>query len=124
MSADFYIVNLSHARPSMRYVTFWRPDCKGYAYPLSWSGRYPEARVREQLDYFNSGANVAVPCSVVEALSEAPTPGDIDDDAGPVVRSTRENWMQLLAHVIEPPTYKPVPVWFGKRRPKREALER
>lgn len=41
---EFFIVDL---RPEWRgnpYVTLWRPDDAGYAYPLPWAGRYSKAQ--------------------------------------------------------------------------------
>lgn len=115
--ADCFIVNLSHLQRSHRYVTFWRPDDKGYAYPLSWSGRYAEERVRAALHYYNTGtANIAVPCDVIEQLAVDPTPGDIDNDAGPVVRNNAANWRRIIAGVLVPPPYPPQPVYRGAKR--------
>lgn len=112
---SFYVVNLSHLNREHKYVTFWRPDDCGYAFPLSWAGRYPESVVREHLRYYNRGDNIAVPCSVVEALAVDPAKGDIDNDAGPVVLSNRDNWKVLLANVIETPPSPLVPVYKGAR---------
>jgi hypothetical protein len=114
-SNDYYIVNISHSHREARYVSFWRPECKGYAYPLSWAGKYGEAEVRADLGYYNSGENIAVPCEVVDALTCAPRPGDIDGDAGPVVLSTEEHWKVLTAHAIAKPKYKLRPFFFGSR---------
>lgn len=112
---DYYIVNLSHTKLADKYVTVWRPDCKGYAWPLSWAGKYSEAEVRGKLDYYNSGENVAVPCHVLDYMAVPPTPGAVDGDAGPVVPSTAANWQRLLANVIATPKYPPRPMYRGKR---------
>jgi hypothetical protein len=102
----FYVVNLSHLKSSDAYITLWRPECKGYAWPLSWAGKYAEAEIRSQLDYYNSGENVAVPCAVLDALAVAPRPGDIDGDAGPVVLNTAEAWKAIKAALIATPQFK------------------
>ena len=106
---EYYIVNLSHLKVSDKYVTVWRPDCKGYAWPLSWAGRYPEAEVRSHLDYYNSGENLAVPCAVLDALAVLPTPGDIDNDAGPVVLNNAQAWQAIQQSRIAPPKYQVKP---------------
>lgn len=112
---QYYIVNLSHLHREHRYVTFWRDNDSGYAWPLSWAGRYSESQVREHLDYYNSGGNIAVPCAVVDAMAVDPRPGDIDNNAGPVVLSNRTNWGVLQKHQIAPPPYPMVPVYPGAR---------
>jgi len=95
---DLYIVSLQE-RDLMRhrpYITVWRPECAGYAYPLSWAGKYTRAEVRESPGYLNNGdTTIAVPCAVLDAMAEAPRPGMIDGNAGPVVRKTPKN-LQLL----------------------------
>lgn len=110
MSEDFYIVSIRHTPARDIYITFWRPDDRGYAYPLSWAGRYPRERVAGHLGYYNDGHNnIAVPCRVVDPLSVAPANGLIDNDAGPVVPNSRANWNTLLAAVIEAPAFRPKP---------------
>lgn len=119
---EFYIVNLTHLHRSHLYVTVWRPEDCGYAWPLSWAGRYPESQVRANLGYYNSGSNVAVPCEVLDALAVAPEKGYIDGDAGPVVPSNAENWNLILSKVIAPPGYRMVPVYPGARGRKPMAF--
>lgn len=98
-----------------------RPDCKGYAWPLSWAGKYPESEVRASLFYFNSGENVAVPCHVLDYMAIDPKPGYIDHDAGPVVPSNAANWRRLLANTIERPKLTPKPMYRGMPRARRTA---
>lgn len=102
---DCYIVDLGHARHADKYISLWRPECKGYAWPLPWAGRYPEAVVREALDYYNRGESLAVPCELIESLAIAPAPGEVDGDAGPVVPATRDNWDRIRAVAIAPPVH-------------------
>lgn len=123
-ATHFYVVNLSHSNKEHRYVTFWRPNDAGYAYPLSWAGRYERARVLEHLDYYNSGDNIAVPCEIVEQLAVAPAPGMIDGDAGPVVPSNAECWDVLIAYKIAETRYEPRPKFRRTPRPPRSAQER
>jgi hypothetical protein len=120
--SDCFIVNLSHTHRQDRYITLWRPDDKGYAWPLSWAGRYPRELVMENLHYYNTGtANIAVPCEVVEALAVDPLPGTVDGNAGPVVPSTRANWQLLIAAVVATPPYRPTPEY--PRRPRLPGLQ-
>lgn len=120
--SDFYIVSLKHTQRQHMYITFWRPDDAGYSYPLSWSGKYPEERVRSDLGYYNSGhSTIAVPCSVVDQLGESPEPGQIDNDAGPVVRNTAEHWNVLLANVIHAPLRPTQPQYKGAPKYKEAA---
>jgi hypothetical protein len=119
---EFYIVSLKWTKRDNKYITFWRDDDSGYSYPLSWSGRYPEARVMSNLGYYNNGdSTIAVPCSVVDPLGEDPDRGLIDNDAGPVVRNNAEHWKILLANVIEPPAYINQPQYRGAPRTKEAA---
>jgi hypothetical protein len=69
-----------------------------------------------QLGYYNSGENVAVPCSVLEKLAVPPVRGNHDNDAGPCIENNRENWKILLAHVIATPHFRPQPEYKGARR--------
>lgn len=118
---DCYIVNLSHTQRSHRYLTIWRPDNRGYCWPLNWAGRYPLETVKEHLGYYNDGLNnVAVPCEVLERIAVAPTPGHIDNDAGPVVANTRANWRLILANVVHAPVCAPEPQFKGARLRARE----
>lgn len=117
----FLIVSIKHTTRRDPYIAFWRPDNCGYAWPLSWAGRYPEKLVRADLRYYNGGDNdIAVPEEVVEALATPVAPGVIEGNAGPVVANTRENWQQLLAAVIAPPLHHPRPQWQPRRRTSQE----
>lgn len=75
------------------YVSFWRPKDAGYAYPLVWAGEYSGEHVLNGGRYYTAyeGGELSrfpVERSLVEALSEAPAPKEIDGDVGPVVRNT------------------------------------
>ena len=103
MRPKFYIVSVKWTRPEHAYITFWRPDEAGYAYPLSWSGKYSEADVLANLPYYNNGADtIAVPCSVVDPLGIQPAPGMVDGDAGPVIMNNKVNRDLLKANAIRP----------------------
>jgi len=104
---QFLVVNLSHARSDQYYVTFWRPENSGYAYPLDWAGLYPRSVIEASLDYYHSGSNVAVKAQGVLPLLLDPLKGYVDGDAGPVVPNTRKVWSELLASMICVPERNP-----------------
>ena len=110
-ATHFYVVNVSHSNKEHRYISLWRPDDKGYAWPLPWAGRYERARILAELNYYNGGENIAVPCEIVEQLAVAPAPGLIDGDVGPVVPSNQECWDVLIASKIAGTQFKPKPVF-------------
>ena len=100
MTEVFLICDLRREWCKRPYVTFWRPNNANYAYPLSWAGDYSRAEIDANADYYtefdrNLLVRFAVPRDVAEALAEAPTKGDIDGDAGPVVRHTALNQRKL-----------------------------
>ncbi|MFC0667074.1 hypothetical protein ACFSKY_22745 [Azotobacter chroococcum] len=112
--STFYVVSLKHTKRRDRYITVWRPDDKGYCYPLPWAGFYPESRIRQSLDYYNNGCtDVAVPCGVLDQIAIPPMPGEIDNDAGPMVPNNAESWCRILANTIETPAYEPRPEYKG-----------
>lgn len=90
---EFYIVDL---RPEWRgnpYVTVWRPNNAGYAYPLPWAGKYAFGDLRPGYHAKkNDGRRwlrFPVPCDAVERLAiECPADGRIDGNVGPVLPNT------------------------------------
>jgi hypothetical protein len=97
---EFYIVDLrpEWQRPKRYpYVTVWRPNDCGYAYPLAWAGIYSKARIDAKPSYYanakgtGTAMNFPVPRAVVESLAiPRPRPGVVDGDAGPVLPNTAE----------------------------------
>lgn len=106
---EYFIVDV-RAKMRGKYITLWRPDNAGYCWPLPWAGRYSEEQVCARQDYYttkvfshsapnNDGRayeRYPVPCEVVERIAEQPERGDVDGDAGPVVRNTKKNRDFLL----------------------------
>lgn len=90
---EYYIVDV---RPEWRrkpYITLWRPNDAGYAFPLPWAGKYDRARVDANPDYYATKEDARfirfpVPCEAVERLGVNPAPRMIDGDAGPVIPNT------------------------------------
>ncbi|AKJ28811.1 phage protein [Caldimonas brevitalea] len=119
--SSYYVVSVNHTHRRHKYITFWRPDDRGYCWALSNAGKYAEANIRAHLGYYNSGcSSIAVRCQIVDPLGVAPIPGHHDFDAGPVVENTRANWKVLLANMVTQPQYKPHPLFKGARRAEWE----
>ena len=117
--SDFYIVSVKHTRIDDLYITVWRPSDCGYAWPLSWAGKYSEDAVKGHLDYYHNGhSSIAIPSEVVDALAVPVLPGTVDNDAGPVVMNSRENWQCILKAIPWPPADTPKPEYKGARRRK------
>lgn len=117
--ADFYVVSLKHTRREHAYITVWRPDDKGYAWPLSWAGKYAEGAINASRDYYHRGDDtLAVPCALLDSLAVPPTKGTIDNDAGPVVLNNWANWKCILEFAMPDPLHKPKPEYKGARRVK------
>ena len=97
-------------RPEWRrkpYVTFWRPDNAGYAYPLVWAGDYSEETIMGAQRYYSAfdGANLIrfpVERSAAEALGVAPNPGAVDGDVGPVIPNNATMRKSLRKLVFTP----------------------
>ena len=119
---DCYIVSLKHTRREHQYITVWRPEDKGYAWPLSWTGKYSEAEVTAQRDYYHRGDDtLAVPCILLDSLAVPPTEGTVDNDAGPVVLNNWTNWKCILEFAMPNPIHIPKPQCKGARRQKEAA---
>jgi len=93
----YYIASIRHTQKQHRYITFWRPENAGYCWPLSWAGEYTPEQVREQFAYYNSERDMAVPVDAVKRFALPPAPGDVDNDAGPVVPNNPAIWHALRA---------------------------
>lgn len=113
---EFYVISVHHTQRWHQYITVWRPDNKGYAWPLSWAGRYPESVVAAHPDYYHSGfSNVVVPCEALDAVAVPPAPNTVDNDAGPVVLNNRANWQRILKALPWVPPHEPKPEYRGAR---------
>lgn len=55
---EYYVISLEHTGKKDKYITLWRPENRGYAYPLELSGRYNGY----EAGYHNSEDNVPIPC--------------------------------------------------------------
>lgn len=113
---QYVIVDLRSAWARKPFVSFWRSDFSGYAYPLSWAGDYNRTTVIEKGSYLTrrrySAATdkdtgkwecFAVLRSVAEAIGIEPLPGQIDGNAGPVVVNNKQNRDYLIANRLRLP---------------------
>lgn len=110
MAGKFYIVDVRDKFRRNPYITLWRPDDAGYAYPLPWAGQYEPERIDANPNYYYTFRfestrvleRYPVPCEIVERFGVAPAKGAIDGDAGPVLRNTREVRDALRKHRYVP----------------------
>lgn len=115
---EFYVVSVKHSHKRDRYITFWRPDDKGYCFRLTRAGKYDLERVIAHTGYYNTGhSDIAVPVHIVDAITVQTTPKDmLDGPDGPAVLNTRANWRKLIAAVVAP-TQNPIkPEIMGRRK--------
>lgn len=116
---QFYIVSLAHTTREDAYISVWRPDNAGYAWPLSWAGKYTAEQVEAALDYYHRGdSTIAVPCEVLDAIAVPPKKGAVDNDAGPIVPNTKSSWYDILFAPVWPLAHEPQPQYKGARRAK------
>lgn len=104
----FYICDMRREWLYKPYVSFWRPDDAGYAYPLSWSGKYTLERVESQRDYYwhrNTKTFTRFPilCSEVDRIAVPPKPKTIDGDTGPVIWNNKNTRATLRASMLAIP---------------------
>lgn len=114
-NSRFYILSLKHTRADADYITVWRKENNGYAWPLSWAGQYTGREVYAELDYYHNGRDtLAIPCEALDAIAVPPKPGTVDNDAGPVVLQNAENWQRILVNCWQPcePIYPPSPAFL------------
>lgn len=111
---QYIVISLKHTHRRHKAITLWRPDDKGYCWPLERAGRYAESGVLEHLGYYNSGcSNIAVPLELVEILSR-----EVEYDNkefGVCLQNNREIWKRLLVETIRKPDYQPKPEYRGSR---------
>lgn len=102
---QFFVVDLRQEWNRNPYVTLWRPESCGYAYPLPWAGRYTTDEIEASGSYHTQRRYVAgkghvgvwdrfaVACEEIERLATAPDVvgrGRIDGNTGPVVRNSAD----------------------------------
>jgi hypothetical protein len=109
-SAEFYIVDVRPEWSRKPYITVWRPNDAGYAFPLSWGGIYSKEHVDAHPRYYANKKGTKryecfpVPREVVEALAiPKPAPRMIDGDVGPVVVNSAKTRAALRKARYLPP---------------------
>ena len=95
---EFYIVDVRAEFTGDPYITLWRAENAGYAYPTQWAGKYTRKQVDAEAHYYHKPRfghkrtldRYPVPCKIVDALGVEPSPGIVDGNAGLVLRNTPE----------------------------------
>ena len=118
--SEFFIVSVAQTQRRDPYITVWRAQNAGYAWPLLWAGKYTRALVLSNMSYYNNGETLAVPCAIIEPMAIAPAPKRIDGDAGPVIPNNAANWATIIAHVIAAPRREPRQQYRGAPKGDRK----
>jgi hypothetical protein len=82
---SYYIVSLKHTHKKDKFITLWRPDNKGYCWPIAAAGIYTEV----EDGYHNDGENVPVPVDSVQKFLK-------EDEDGRLCLPLNK---QVLAHI-------------------------
>lgn len=97
MSKLFYVISLKWTKRDTPYITVWRPNDCGYAWPLSWAGRYEEDTILGNREYYHRGDDtMAIACELLDEMAVEPAKGMVDGNVGPVVMNTKANWLKIL----------------------------
>ncbi len=107
---EYFIIDIRPEWRRHKYITFWRPDAKGYTWPLSWAGRYNKEQIdAEGYYYCNTNGSkelIRFPVLCDDVLSLQLTPpdcGDIDGDKGPVLKNSLKIRRKLRSLAYIPP---------------------
>lgn len=114
VSKEYFIVAVAHTTPDNPYIMLWGPTNQGYRGQLETSGRYKHEEVMGHLNYYNNGCDtIAVPCWVIEAMSEETPAGFFDKIGdGPThwIANNHRNWLALAEYAIATPACNiPIP---------------
>lgn len=102
--AKYLICDTRQRFDGERYVTFWREKGQGYCWPVSWAWRLSRSELeseKKETPRFRDGDRgpvvmFAVREDLIADLLEEPRAGDIDLDAGPVIRNSAEMRMEIM----------------------------
>lgn len=94
---EYVIVSVGKTGKKDPYITFWRPDNKGYAWPLAWAGSYSHEQVIADPDYYDNGTDTiaVLRSSLGDFAIPKPISGMIDGDVGSVIQNNKDNWRRL-----------------------------
>lgn len=107
---EFYIVDVRKDWAWRPYLTLWRPNNAGYAYPTAWAGKYTRAQLEEGGTYYwkpryasrRAMDRFPVRCAIVDALGVAPRSGDVDGNTGLVLLNVPKIRTALWKHATRP----------------------
>lgn len=99
VEAGYVLASFKRTKSSDRYITLWRPKAAGYAWCLPWAGLYDASEALRHSfapdDDYPETHTYAAPLASIQPLFVAPAPGVIDNDVGPVLPNTAQNWKAL-----------------------------
>lgn len=90
----YHIVSLKHTKDKDAYLTLWRPDSKGYSWPIAWAGEYSLTRVIDILSP-NPDGSYAVPVGFLGEIVK-------DDEGRPCYKNTKQIRDRIRVHKHEP----------------------
>jgi hypothetical protein len=107
--AKYFIVSIKHTKKNDPYITLWNPSDAGYCHRVEVAGKYSYSDVMERINYYNNGVStLAVPCDVINKLTEMSEDGYLDT-AGHVIINSKANWKTILNNTITEPASIPTP---------------
>lgn len=113
---DCYVVQVCHTQRRDPYITVLRQAEAGYCWSLCRAARMASDTVLENPGRYNAGHDVAVPCTVLDALAVEPMPGQRRGLHGPCVPNTRQSWAAILSAAVASPQRQPRPKFSHSRR--------
>lgn len=96
MSNRLAIVSLKHTEPKDDFITFWRPQDRGYTVIKQRAGQYDAKLIREKARFYNNGHDtLAIDFGKLDQ-GWIPVPDGYSDFEGDVLPNAVENWAALL----------------------------
>jgi len=107
--SKYYIVSVKHTKEEDPYITLWNPKNAGYCFRTEAAGKYDHDTVMEMINYYNSGNDtLAVPCDVINKMTEEVQPGYLDE-TGNVIENSDKHWLTIIYNTIAQPERLPHP---------------
>lgn len=64
-----YIISLKHTHKDDLVFTFWREHANGYCYRRDWAGKYEDAEINSNSNYYNDrNDTLAVDCDIIDKM--------------------------------------------------------